>query len=148
VLPRAAVTAGGVAQGASRSRKPSRALLLTYNQMVVDQRQDEQRTDLLFKALGDATRRDILGRVGEAELSVSALARLYPVSFAAIQKHVALLERAGLVSKERLGREQIVHAETDALRRAHQALDQLESLWRGRVERIDEILAQPTTKER
>lgn len=116
--------------------------------MVVGKRQDEQRTDLLFKALGDATRRDILGRVGEAELSVSALARLYPVSFAAIQKQVALLERAGLVSKERRGREQIVHAETDALRRAHQALDQLESLWRGRIERIDEILAQPTTKER
>jgi DNA-binding transcriptional ArsR family regulator len=116
--------------------------------MVVRQRQDEQRTDLLFKALGDATRRDILGRVGEGGLSVSGLARLYPVSFAAIQKHVALLERAGLISKERRGREQIVQAETDALRRAHQALDQLESLWRGRVERIDEILAQPTTKER
>lgn len=116
--------------------------------MVVDERQDERRTDLLFKALGDATRRDILGRVGKAGLSVSALARLYPVSFAAIQKHVALLERADLVSKERRGREQIVHAEAGALRRAHQALDQLESLWRGRVERIDEILAQATTKER
>lgn len=116
--------------------------------MVVDQREHEQPTDLLFKALGDTTRRDILGRVGGAELSVSALARLYPVSFAAIQKHVALLERAGLVSKERRGREQIVHAEIDALRRARQAVDQLESLWRGRVERIDEILAQPPTKER
>jgi DNA-binding transcriptional ArsR family regulator len=116
--------------------------------MVVSQQQDEQRTDLLFKALGDATRRDILGRVGETELSVSALARLYPVSFAAIQKHVALLERAGLVSKERRGREQIVRAESEALRRAHQALDRLESLWRGRVERIEDILAQPPTKER
>ena len=116
--------------------------------MVVDEQRGQQLTDLLFKALGDATRRDILGRVGEAELSVSGLARLYPVSFAAIQKHVALLERAGLVSKERRGREQIVHAETDALRRAHEALDQLESLWRGRVERIDGILAQPTPKER
>jgi DNA-binding transcriptional ArsR family regulator len=115
--------------------------------MVVDQL-DEQRTDLLFKALGAATRRDILGRVGESELSVSALARLYPVSFAAIQKHVALLEQAGLVSKERRGREQIVHAEKDALRRAHRALNELESLWRGRVERIDELLTQPTTKER
>jgi DNA-binding transcriptional ArsR family regulator len=112
--------------------------------MVVDQ----ERTDQLFKALGDATRRDILARAGGAELSVSALAQLYPVSFAAIQKHVALLERAGLVRKERRGREQIVHAEPEALRRAHQTLDQLESLWRGRVERIDEILAEPTTKER
>jgi DNA-binding transcriptional ArsR family regulator len=108
---------------------------------------DGNETDLLFKALGDATRRDILGRVGDAELSVSALARLYPVSFAAIQKHVALLERAGLVSKERRGREQIVRAEVDALRRAHQTLDRLEHLWRGRVERIDQILTPPPEEE-
>ena len=102
----------------------------------------------MFAALADATRRDIVRRVLQQEASVSVLARSYDMSFAAIQKHVALLERAGLVSKERRGREQIVHAETDALRRAHQALDRLESLWRGRVERIDDLLAQPTTKER
>ena len=125
--------------------------MLTYNPMVVDRHRETvavtDETDLIFKALGDATRRDILGRVGEAELSVSALARLYPVSFAAIQKHVALLERAGLVSKERRGREQIIRAEADALRRAHTALDRLESLWRGRIERIDQILAPPTKEE-
>jgi DNA-binding transcriptional ArsR family regulator len=124
--------------------------VLTYNQMVVDQHDKpagENETDLLFKALGDATRRDILGRVGDAELSVSALARLYPVSFAAIQKHVALLERAGLVSKERRGREQIVRAESEALRQAHAALDRLEHLWRGRVERIDRMLTPPPEEE-
>jgi DNA-binding transcriptional ArsR family regulator len=118
--------------------------------MVVDNKDQplgESETDLLFKALGDATRRDILARVGEAELSVSALARLYPISFAAIQKHVALLERAGLVSKERRGREQVVHAEAGALRRAHSTLDRLEALWRGRVERIDQLLAPPTKED-
>lgn len=110
--------------------------------MVVEE-QGEQGTDLLFKALSDPTRRDIFGRASEAQLSVSALARLYPISFAAVQKHVATLERAGLVSKERRGREQIVRAESAALRRGHAALDQLESAWRGRIERIDQILAQP-----
>lgn len=107
--------------------------------MVVDS-EKERATDLLFKALGDPTRRDIVGRARESELSVSALARLYPVSLAAVQKHVATLERAGLVSKHRRGREQVVRAETEALQRAHAALDRLESAWRGRIERIDQIL--------
>lgn len=103
----------------------------------------ERSTDLVFKALADSTRRDIFGRACEAELSVSALARLYPISFAAVQKHVATLERAGLVSKHRRGREMVVRPETAALRRARAALDELESAWRGRIERIDQILTQP-----
>jgi DNA-binding transcriptional ArsR family regulator len=110
--------------------------------MVVDQ-DSQRRTDLVFKALADSTRRDIFGRACEAELSVSALARLYPISFAAVQKHVATLERAGLVSKQRGGREVVVRPETEALRRAHAALEQLESAWRARIERIDQLLAQP-----
>jgi DNA-binding transcriptional ArsR family regulator len=112
--------------------------------MVVDAHAPEERqTDLLFKALGDPTRRDILGRANGSELSVSALSRLYPVSLAAVQKHVATLERAGLVTRERRGRETVVRAEAGALRRAHAALDRLEAAWRGRVERIDQILDQP-----
>jgi DNA-binding transcriptional ArsR family regulator len=116
--------------------------------MVVDaQASEERETDLLFKALGDPTRRDILGRASAGELSVSALARLYPVSFAAIQKHVATLERAGLVTKRRRGREQVVRAESEALGRARAALDRLESTWRGRIERIDQILDPPENGE-
>jgi DNA-binding transcriptional ArsR family regulator len=109
-------------------------VLLTYNQMVVNQE------DLLFGALADSTRRDILRRSGEGRLSVSALAREYPISVTAVQKHVAVLERAELVSKERVGRETIVRARAEGLRRAHAALDLLETEWRGRVERIDLIL--------
>ena len=96
--------------------------------------------DLVFGALADPTRRDIVTTVFRSEHSVSALARRYPMSFAAVQKHVAILERAELVIKERHGREQRVRGNIHALRRAHQLFDQLEATWRGRIERMSEIL--------
>jgi DNA-binding transcriptional ArsR family regulator len=111
--------------------------------MVVDgdeSRDGEKAVDLLFGALADRTRRDIFRRAHEGRLSVSALAREYPISLAAVQKHVAVLERAELVSKRRVGRESIVHAEADALKYARAALDRIESEWRGRIERMDRIL--------
>ena len=111
--------------------------------MVVSEkeiRDEEKATDLLFRALADPIRRDILRRAHEGRLSVSALAREHPISVTAMQKHVAVLERAELVSKHRVGRESIVRAETDALKRAHAALERLETFWRGRVERMEEIL--------
>lgn len=117
--------------------------MLICNQMVVDKREsrdDEKAADLLFGALADPTRRDIFRRAYEGRLSVSALAREYPISLAAVQKHVSVLERAELVSKHRVGRESIVRTEADALKRAREALDRLESEWRGRIERIDDIL--------
>ena len=80
---------------------------LIYNRMVVDELPDEA-VDRVFHALADATRRDILRRSIGGELSVSRLAESYPMSFAAVQKHVTVLERAGLVTKERRGREQLV----------------------------------------
>ena len=108
--------------------------------MVVDVR-DEQRLDRVFRALGDATRRDIVVRTLTEELSVSALARLHPISFAAVQKHVAVLEEAGLVTKRRRGREQLVSGNVETIRTAAQLLDELEAIWRGRIDRIGEILA-------
>jgi DNA-binding transcriptional ArsR family regulator len=107
--------------------------------MVADQLSDSE-IDRLFQALADATRRDILNRVLQREYSVSALAAGYAMSFAAVQKHVAVLERAQLVSKERRGREQIVHPVPDALRKATRLLDEYEQVWRDRVERIDDLL--------
>ena len=103
---------------------------------------DDEAVDLLFHALADATRRDILRRSVRGELSVSRLAEAYPMSFAAVQKHVAVLERAGLVMKERRGREQLVRTDPDALSRARQALDLLEAAWRGRVDRMTDLLAE------
>ena len=109
--------------------------------MVVDELTDDA-VDHLFHALADATRRDILRRCLRGESSVSGLASTYPMSFAAVQKHVAVLERAGLVTKERRGREQLVRTDMEAVRRARQALDQLGDDWRGRVDRMSSLLAQ------
>ena len=101
---------------------------------------DEARADALFHALADRTRRDILRRVLVGEYSVSALAASYEMSFASVQKHVAVLERAGLLSKRRSGRQQLAHGEVDVVRSLASMLTELEEVWRGRVARIDDLL--------
>lgn len=98
--------------------------------------------DRLFHALADTTRRDILRRCVRGELSVSTLAKAYPMSFAAVQKHVAVLERAGLITKRRRGREQLVRTAPEAIGRARQALDDLETAWRQRVDRMANLLTE------
>lgn len=109
--------------------------------MVVDQLDDET-VDRLFHALADATRRDIVRRAMTGEHSVSALARYYPMSLTAVQKHVGVLERAGLVTKHRRGREQVVRIDIEAIRRASALLDELEAVWRGRLDRFAAVLAE------
>lgn len=101
----------------------------------------DDEVDALFHALADRTRRDILRRSLAGEFSVSALASHYDMSFAAVQKHVAVLERAGLVTKRRSGREALASGEVSAIRSVSGLLDELEQIWRGRVARIDALLA-------
>ena len=101
---------------------------------------DERRADAFFHALSDGTRRDILRRVLAGEHSVTALAAAYPMSFAAVQKHVAVLERAGLVSKRRHGREQLASGDVTAVRSIATLLAGLEEIWRGRIDRIDSLI--------
>jgi DNA-binding transcriptional ArsR family regulator len=108
--------------------------------MVVDLLSDPD-ADRIFQALADTTRRDILARSIDHEQSVSELAGRYEMSFAAVQKHVAVLERASLIHKEKRGREQIVHANTETLRRATELLAQYERLWIQRANQIADILA-------
>ena len=98
----------------------------------------------IFAALADPTRRDIVARVLRQDASVSALAERYAMSFAAVQRHVAVLERAGLVRKERRGRERLVRGDVDTIRAATRLLDQYEEIWRGRLARLDDLLAEPT----
>jgi DNA-binding transcriptional ArsR family regulator len=108
--------------------------------MVVDIPHDT-RADRLFHALADATRRDIVMRTMRAEHSISALARVYPMSFAAVQKHVAVLEGAALVTKQRRGREQLVRGNLHTVRDVHRHLYQFEKVWRSRLDRFGEVLA-------
>jgi len=108
--------------------------------MVVFRRESEEAVNQLFRALADGTRRDILARALTDTPSVSALAARYEMSFAAVQKHVAVLERAGLIQKRANGREQLVSANRARLRRAAELLDHFESIWRQRMAQLDDVL--------
>lgn len=108
--------------------------------MVVARRESEESLNRLFRALADGTRRNILARSITESPSVSELAARYEMSFAAVQKHVAVLERAGLIQKRANGREQLVSTNRARLRRANELLDQLEAIWRQRMAQLDEVL--------
>lgn len=98
--------------------------------------------DRIFKALADRTRRDIVRRTLTAEASISELAQDYDMSFAAVQKHVQVLEAAELVARTPRGRERIIHANPETIRRAQHLLAHFEHLWRGRIDRLDSLLAE------
>jgi len=97
--------------------------------------------DRTFAALADATRRDIVRRAIAGQEGIAELAGHYPMSFAAVQKHVAVLERAGLVRKERVGRRKVVRTNLEGLRMARGLLDRYEELWRGRIARMNELIS-------
>jgi len=118
---------------------------IIYNHMVVETR-DTAHIDGVFHALSDPTRRDILKHSLATELSVSALARRYPMSFAAVQKHVVVLERARLVTKRRNGREQLVRGNVDVVASVVTLLDEFETVWRDRITRIEQILTNDEDK--
>jgi DNA-binding transcriptional ArsR family regulator len=117
--------------------------------MVVDTGFTDAELDRLFRALADATRRDIIARVMAGErASVSALAARYEMSFAAVQKHVAVLEEAGLVTKHPQGRERLVRGNPQRLARARALLTELEDLWRARFSRLDALFDETTKDHR
>jgi DNA-binding transcriptional ArsR family regulator len=117
--------------------------------MVVDLTDaEEEHADRVFRALAHRTRRDIIRRAMNGTLSVSGLARLYPMSTTAVQKHVAVLEEAELVRLTRRGREQFVQTQIDAVAKAQVLLAEFERLWRGRLDRIGDVLAEPVGGDR
>ena len=103
--------------------------------------------DRMFGALADATRRDIVRRAIGGEEGVAELAEHYPMSFAAVQKHIAILERAGIITKERIGRRKVVRTNLEGLRLARSLLDRYEELWRGRVARMTALVTQDQKEE-
>ena len=103
--------------------------------------------DRVFRALADGTRRDIVRRAIAGEEGVAELAEHYPMSFAAVQKHIAILERAGMITKERIGRRKVVRTNLEALRVARGLLDQYEELWRGRISRMTALVVQDLREE-
>jgi DNA-binding transcriptional ArsR family regulator len=103
--------------------------------------------DRMFRALADATRRDIVRRAIGGEEGVAELAEHYPMSFAAVQKHIAILERAGMVTKERIGRRKVVRTNLERLRVARRLLDEYEELWRWRVSRMTALVTDDTKEE-
>lgn len=109
---------------------------------MVEQKLSDAEVDQLFHALADATRRDIVRRTLAEPANLSELSAAYAMSFAAVHKHVTVLERAGLVTKERRGRERIVHGNAQQIRRAQALLDSYEQVWRARVHRLDALLAE------
>jgi DNA-binding transcriptional ArsR family regulator len=111
--------------------------------MVVQAALTDAEVDRIFRALADATRRDIVRRTLAGEATVSELAASYDMSFAAVQKHVAVLEGAGLVSKQARGRERIVRGNPKMIQQAQTLLDSFEQIWRARIERLDALLAEP-----
>jgi DNA-binding transcriptional ArsR family regulator len=113
---------------------------VTYNHMVVQQELSDEDVNRIFRALADATRRDIVRRTLVQEVSVSCLAVAYAMSFAAVQKHVAVLEEAKLVTKEPRGRERMVRGDLARIHQAQRLLDQFEQLWRSRIDRLDQLL--------
>jgi DNA-binding transcriptional ArsR family regulator len=110
--------------------------------MVIDTSISDAEVDRLFRALADATRRDILTRVLVGPQSVSALATQYSMSFAAVHKHVGVLEGAGLVTKHAQGRERMVHGDVAAISTAQTLLQRYERLWRSRIQQLDDVLAE------
>jgi DNA-binding transcriptional ArsR family regulator len=117
--------------------------------MVARSALSDAQLDRLFRALADATRRDIVARLlGGESASVSVLAERYEMSFAAVQKHVAVLEDAGLVTKHAQGREKIVRGNPEQLAKARGLLQQLEQLWHARFSQLDAILAEPRSRKR
>ncbi len=107
--------------------------------------QTTQDVDSVLAALADATRRDIVRRAIAGKEGVAELASHYPMSFAAVQKHVAILERAGLVTKRRIGRRKVVSTNPAGFSTARRLLDEYEALWRGRIDRMTDLITD--TKE-
>lgn len=100
----------------------------------------ETRLDLIFGSLADTTRRDILRRVAGLELSVGEIASSYDISLAAVSKHLVVLEKAGLITKRRDGKQQIASLSPAAVTDASSHLERYRDIWESRLDRLGAYL--------
>ena len=108
-----------------------------------------QQLDNVFHALGDATRRRMLGELADGERTVGELARPFSISLAAASKHIKALETAGLIRREVRGRTHICRLDPGPMASAHQWLSVYERFWNGRLDVLESLLRQagaPTPK--
>lgn len=110
--------------------------MITFNQMV----EYTYELDTVFMSLSDPIRRDILNRVARYEHSVSELVAFYDVSFAAISKHLKVLEQARLICKRKEGKKHMIRIAPDALRSADEYLEQYRAMWQSRFDKLDELV--------
>lgn len=96
--------------------------------------------DSVFGSLADPTRRDILTRISMQEMSVGEIAQPYDLSFAAVSKHLKVLEKARLIIKRRRGREQMVRLSPQALEGADKYLEEYRRLWEERFDSLEDYL--------
>lgn len=98
--------------------------------------------DTVFSSLSDPTRRDILKRVSETELSVNEIAEPYPLSIAAVSKHLKVLELAQLITKRRSGKQKLVGLTPYAFKDATDYLQYYERLWSERFDSLEQYLSE------
>ena len=115
--------------------------------MVVRQRENEESLNQLFRALADGTRRDILARSLTATPSVTELAARYDMSFAAVQKHVAVLERAGLVMTEKVGRVRTCKLGQGGLAAEAEWIEAHRKLFEARFDALDQVILEMKQEE-
>jgi DNA-binding transcriptional ArsR family regulator len=104
--------------------------------------------DRVFQALADPTRRAMVERLVRAPASVSQLAEPLPMSLPAVLQHLGVLESAGVVSSEKVGRVRTCRVEPEILRRAENWFIAQHTAWEDRLERLDTELARPNHQPR
>jgi DNA-binding transcriptional ArsR family regulator len=105
-----------------------------------------EQLDDVFASLGDQTRRNILMRIAKRSMNIGQIAQPYPISFAAVAKHVDVLVRAHLVTKTRQGKEQIIALNPATLAAADNYLEQYRHMWEQRLDSLDHYLKKTETK--
>lgn len=96
--------------------------------------------DLLFGALADSTRRGILAYVAEEAMSVGEIGERFDLTYGAISKHILVLEKAGLVAKERKGKSQMVIIVPDTVDVAREHIERYARMWESRLDKLESIL--------